>query len=68
MGSCTSKLPADKRREMDAFWQQKALVLVQLLNDISVVASLLVSSLSRVCFPPAPLATPLEASEASEGF
>lgn len=54
---------------MDAFWQQKAIVLVQLLNEISVIiASLLGLPLSSVCFPAAQLATSLEASEPSESF
>lgn len=65
--SSMSELPAGgrrRRREMDAFWQQKAIVLVQLLNEISVIiASVLGLPLPTVCFPSAQLATSLEASE-----
>lgn len=53
---------------MDAFWQQKAIVLVQRLNEISVIAPLLGLPLSSVCLPPAQLSTFLEASEPSDGF
>lgn len=68
--SSMSELPwgrRRKRREMDAFWQQKAIELVQ-PNEISLItASLLGLPQSCVCFPSAQGSTSLEADEPSWG-